>query len=77
MLPEQISRGFAYVRDELYPTWENAPTFHEIRSLGGALLIEAGWTKKQVQDLMTHTSESMTAHYLEGHEKPWTEISMG
>lgn len=77
LLPEQISRGFAEVRDGLYPAWENAPTFHEIRSLGGALLIEAGWTKKQVQDLMTHTSESMTEHYLDGHEKPWTEISVG
>jgi enterobacteria phage integrase len=46
------------------------------RSLGGALLIEKGWTKKQVQALMTHTSESMTEHYLEGHDIPWTEVKV-
>jgi integrase len=32
--------------------------------LGGALLREAGWSVEQVQDLMTHTSEAMTEHYL-------------
>ena len=26
---------------------------------------------------MTHTSESMTQHYLDGHDVPWTEVRTG
>lgn len=76
VLPEQLSRAFADARDDAEIAQPNPPTFHEIRSLGGALLIEKGWTKKQVQALMTHTSESMTNHYLEGHDIPWTEVKV-
>ncbi len=74
VLPEKVSRAFADARDAAGVTGDNPPTFHEIRSLGGALLIEQGWKKKQVQELMTHTSEAMTKHYLEGHDLPWTEV---
>jgi integrase len=77
VLPEQVSRAFADARDEAGIDSNNPPTFHEIRSLGGALLREAGWTLKQVQALMTHTSESMTEHYLVGHEVPWTAVRTG
>ncbi len=77
VLPEQLSRAFADARDSAGITGENPPTFHEIRSLGGALLLEHGWTKQQVQALMTHTSEAMTEHYLEGHDIPWTEVKVG
>jgi len=77
VLPEQLSRAFAEARDEAEIEGDNPPTFHEIRSLGGALLREAGWSKAQVQELMTHTSESMTQHYLEGHDAPWTEVKTG
>jgi integrase len=76
VLPEQLSRAFADARDNAGVEGDNPPTFHEIRSLGGALLIERGWTKKQVQALMTHTSESMTEHYLAGHDIPWTEVKV-
>ncbi len=38
---------------------------------------KAGWTVAQVQALMTHTSETMTEHYLGGHEVPWTEVQPG
>ena len=77
VLPEQISRSFADARAEAGIQGENPPTFHEIRSLGGALLREAGWTVEQVQALMTHTSPAMTEHYLGGHEVPWTDVSIG
>jgi enterobacteria phage integrase len=76
-MPEQLSRAFADARDEAGIDGENPPTFHEIRSLGGAMLREAGWSKVQVQELMTHTSESMTQHYLDGHDAPWTEVRTG
>jgi enterobacteria phage integrase len=77
VLPEQLSRAFADARDDAGIDGDNPPTFHEIRSLGGALLREAGWTVSQVQTLMTHTSEAMTEHYLGGHEAPWTEVQTG
>ncbi|PJK07952.1 integrase [Lysobacteraceae bacterium NML95-0200] len=78
LLPEQITRAFADVRESLGITGDNPPTFHEIRSLGGALLIsEAGWTKQQVQALMGHGSLNMTEVYLDGHDLPWTDVAPG
>lgn len=77
VLPEQLSRAFADARDAAGIEGDNPPSFHEIRSLGGALLRAAGWTVAQVQALMTHTSESMTEHYLDGHDVPWTAVKTG
>lgn len=64
-------------RDEAGVEGDNPPAFHELRSLSGALLRDASWAKAQVQELMTHTSESMTQHYLDGHDAPWTAVRMG
>lgn len=77
VLPEQLSRAFAEARDAAGITCDNPPTFHEIRSLGGALLQNAGWTLQQVQALMGHGSEAMTKHYLDGHDAPWTPVETG
>ncbi|TAA12420.1 integrase [Pseudoxanthomonas winnipegensis] len=83
VLPEQLSRAFAVARDAARAAGadipeDHPPTFHEIRSLGGALLrSEKGWTEKQVQALMGHSSEAMTRVYLDGHEVPWSEVSTG
>lgn len=77
VLPEQLSRAFADSRDDAGITGDNPPTFHEIRSLGGSLLQEAGWTLQQVQALMGHSSEAMTKVYLEGHDAPWQPVSTG
>ncbi|HEY5805030.1 MAG TPA: tyrosine-type recombinase/integrase [Lysobacter sp.] len=77
VLPEQLSRAFAGARDDAGVAGENPPTFHEIRSLGGALLQEVGWTLQQVQALMGHTSETMTKHYLDGHDSPWSVVQTG
>jgi integrase len=77
VLPEQLTREFAVVRDALGLGGKNAPTFHEVRSLGGALLQAAGWTLEQVQALMGHAEEAMTKLYLEGHEAPWQTVSTG
>lgn len=76
VMPEQLSRAFADARNLAGITGDNPPTFHEIRSLGGALLQqESGWTTQQVQALMGHASESMTKVYLDGHETPWVSVS--
>jgi integrase len=82
VLPEQLSRAFADTRDAALAAHpglvgDNPPTFHEIRSLGGALLRDAGWTDVQVQALMAHSDVDMTRHYLEGHEAPWTDVKTG
>lgn len=77
VLPEQLSRAFADARDEAGVDGVNPPTFHEIRSLGGALLQQAGWTLQQVQALMGHSSETMTKVYLEGHDTPWQQVYTG
>ncbi|PJK00795.1 integrase [Lysobacteraceae bacterium NML91-0213] len=77
VMPEQITRAFAEARDAAGIGGDSPPTFHEIRSLGGALLREQGWTVEQVQALMGHASPSMTTVYLEGHEVPWSEVETG
>ncbi|WP_332311019.1 tyrosine-type recombinase/integrase [Stenotrophomonas sp. SY1] len=77
VLPEQLSRAFATARDAASVDMGNPPTFHEIRSLGGALLKEAGWTNEQIQALMGHSNVAMTEHYLGGHEAPWQAVSTG
>ena len=77
LLPEQISRAFAAARDAAGIGGKNPPTLHEIRSLGGALLCQAGWTVEQIQALMGHSATAMTEHYLAGHEQPSQQISTG
>lgn len=72
--PEQLSRAFANARIAAGIDGENPPTFHEIRSLGGALLRESGGTVEQVQALLTHSEAAMSEHYLDGHEGPWTRV---
>lgn len=76
-MPEQLTRAFAQAREDAGLDAENAPTFHEIRSLGGALLREQGWTLEQVQGLMGHASATMTQVYLAGHETPWQQVAPG
>ncbi|HEY9255776.1 MAG TPA: tyrosine-type recombinase/integrase [Stenotrophomonas sp.] len=74
VLPEQLTRAFQEARASAGLATGNAPTFHEIRSLGGALLRQSGWTLQQVQQLMGHASSSMTSIYLDGHDAPWSEV---
>lgn len=77
VMPDQLTRAFQEARDEAGIRGEHPPSFHEIRSLGGALLSEAGWEIEKVQELMGHSSTTMTAHYLEGHEIPWQDVQPG
>lgn len=77
VLPEQLSRAFADARVAAEIDGDSPPTFHEIRSLGAAMLRQTGWSKAQVQDLLTHTDEAMTNVYLDGHEAPWTDVRPG
>lgn len=76
VLPEQLSRAFARARDAAGVNGDSPPTFHEIRSLGGALLRDSGWATERIQALMGHGNTAMTEHYLGGHDAPWTEIQI-
>lgn len=75
VMPEQLTRAFQDAREAAGVVGEHPPSFHEIRSLGGALIRDAGWTTEEVQTLMGHASKSMTEHYLDGHDVPWTEVA--
>lgn len=77
VMPEQLTRAFQDAREAAGISSPNPPSFHEIRSLGGALLSESGWSIDQVQGLMGHSSPAMTEHYLEGHDAPWQEVRTG
>lgn len=77
VLPEQITRAFADARKAAGIDGTNAPTFHEIRSLGAQLLRENGWTEEQIQGLMGHADIKTTRDYLEGHEPQWVNITPG
>ena len=79
VLPGYISRAFTLALRAAGLAYgeQPCPTFHEIRSLGGDLYRQAGWTLQQVQTLMGHSSEDMTRRYLEGHEAPWVEVRAG
>lgn len=75
VLPEQLSRAFLTARTEAGITGDNEVTFHEIRSLGGALLHnQQGWSKQDVQNLLTHSSAAMTDAYFDGHDVLWTQL---
>lgn len=51
-----------------------APTFHEIRALGGALYLQQGFSKEYVNLLMGHTTLRMTDSYTDQHIN-WTECA--
>lgn len=77
LMPEQITREFKKARNAAGITGKGAPSFHEVRSLGGALLRDAGWAKEDVQALMGHASVEMTKLYLSGHDAPWQAVRPG
>jgi len=72
--PAMLSREFARLRQKVTQT---SATFHEIRSLGGRLLIEQGFSQEFVQVLMGHTTQSMTEHYLEDGSINWIQAEAG
>jgi enterobacteria phage integrase len=69
----QLTRAFSDLRDELgvydhLPKLQR-PGFHCIRALGIFALQRAGFPIEYIQALAGHADESMTQHYLAGHEK--------
>lgn len=64
-----LTRAFKAARDKVerfaaLPERER-PTYHEIRGLGSRLYLEHGRSKRDIQELMTHSSQQTTEIYLE------------
>lgn len=64
-----LTRAFKAARDKVerfkaLPERQR-PTFHEIRGLGSRLYLERGRSKREIQELMTHSSQQTTEIYLE------------
>lgn len=80
VLPEQLSRAFADARERAAANPDLfgpcPPTFHEIRSLGAAMLRGRGWTDGAIQRLLAHGDVQTTQIYLGGHEAPWTDVTL-
>ncbi|MEN5265720.1 tyrosine-type recombinase/integrase [Stenotrophomonas sp. TWI587] len=77
VLPEQLTRAFQDARMASGLVSCNPPSFHEIRSLGAALLQQSGRSIVEVQALLGHTDEETTKIYLDGHEPVWTSATSG
>lgn len=81
VLPEQLTREFQRLRDELklfdHLTMDERPSFHEIRALGADLYLERGVPKEEIQKLLGHASEQMTKVYLDRHGEKWVDASAG
>jgi len=78
LTPEMLTRTFKKYADEtkLFESSERQPTWYEIKSLGGRLLIEQGFTKDFVQQLMGHQKLSTTMIYL-GDGVEWKMAETG
>lgn len=77
---DYITKAFKKIRNSLpemknIPV-ENRPTFHEIRSLGGYLLIQKGFSKSEISIIMGHSSTTTTDIYLTKHDKPWEKVAI-
>ncbi len=51
-----------------------APTYHEIRVLGGAMYLRQGYSKEYVNLLMGHTTQRMTDQYTDQQDN-WTKCA--
>lgn len=78
--PPMLTKEFSKLRNKagIKPAPGKKPTtFHEIRSLGGRLLVQQGYSEEFVQVLMGHTNIKMTEKYLEDGTIKWTMAEAG
>ena len=76
VLPDRLSREFSKARNAAKIGGDNPPTFHEIRSLGSALLAAQGEHLTDVMELMGHSDEEMTRPYQSGHQLRYKRIGV-
>lgn len=78
---DQASREFSRIRDELgicadVPPKQRA-SLYEVRSTGAWLYGQSGRDRKEVKELMAHTSEQMTAHYQDDRRVNFVTVKAG
>ena len=80
VIPDRLSKQFSYYRDQTglfdHLPMRKRPTFHEIRSLGGHLYLDQGYSKEFVNLLMGHTTMEMTEDYTDRHKR-WQQVGGG
>ena len=76
---DQLSRKFAYYRDQLPELAElddkAKPTFHEIRALYVHINKKRGVDIETIQKNVGHQTSKMTEGYASGHETQWEELT--
>lgn len=79
--PDMLTDTFSEIRDALglYSNLppRQRPSFHEIRSLGADLYLEAGWSEAEVQALLGHADAKTTERYLERNKVRWVRAKAG
>lgn len=79
--PDMLTDTFSAIRDALGLYSElparQRPSFHEIRSLGADLYLEAGWSEAEVQALLGHADAKTTERYLERNKVRWVRAKAG
>lgn len=70
VMPEQLTRAFQDVREA---AGDNPPSFHRIRSLGGALLSDSDWA---IEEVLGRMGTRRRRCHLEGDGIPWQEVQM-
>jgi integrase len=66
-----ISKGFKDARNLSGLTWDNPPSFHEIRSLSGRLYNDQGI---DAQSLLGHKDAKTTALYVDPRGSEWISV---
>ena len=66
-----ISRGFKNARTLSGLSWDNPPSFHEIRSLSGRLYKDQG---VDAQSLLGYKSAETTALYIDVRGSEWISV---
>jgi len=72
ILPQQFTYNFGYARTRAGITQQyaqgEAPTFHEIRSLGSRIMKADGVPKFEISRLMAHADVKTSEIYLDGRD---------
>lgn len=78
---DMASREFSKIRDKLKigakVDAKERPSLYEIRSLASWLYAQSGRDRKEVKELMAHTSEQMTALYQDDRRQNFVTVTAG
>ena len=76
MIHRECSEQFTECSKAVHPGADTYPTFHEVRSLAGAMLEMQGVEVEEIRSVMAHTDSKTTALYLAGHERRFLSVKV-